>query len=160
MKTLMMTIIIVLFVVSPVLAAEEYGVYIKVIEKAQGSFDEISSAVEAGLTKGGWEILGSHDTGVPDGCTYRSRAISFSSEDYAAKVLENGVKAAFALPLRAGIYEDEKGINIVFVNPSSINRTIIAETAMDTFSLDTANALVETIAGSVKGNVVMNRQVR
>ena len=154
MKTLMMTIIIVLFVVSPILAAEEYGVYIKVIEKAQGSFDEISSAVEAGLTKGGWEILGSHDTGVPDGCTYRSRAISFSSEDYAAKVLENGVKAAFALPLRAGIYEDEKGINIVFVNPSSINRTIIAETAMNTFSLDTANALVETIAGSVKGNVV------
>ena len=106
MKTLMMTIIIALFVVSPVLAAEKYGVYIKVIEKAQGSFDEVSSAVEAGLTKGGWEILGSHDTGVPDGCTYRSRAISFSSEAYAAKVLENGVKAAFALPLRAGIYEE------------------------------------------------------
>ena len=154
MKTLMMTIMIALFVISPVLAAEKYGVYIKVIEKAQGSFDEVSSAVEEGLTKGGWEILGSHDTGVPDGCSYRSRAISFSSEDYAAKVIENGIKAAFALPLRAGIYEDEKGINIVFVNPVSINRTIISETAMDTFSLATANALVETIAGSVKGDVV------
>ena len=40
MKTLMMTIMIALFVISPVLAAEKYGVYIKVIEKAQGSFDE------------------------------------------------------------------------------------------------------------------------
>jgi len=157
MKTLVLTILAMLFVVSPVYAAEKYGVYIKVIEKAQGSFDEVSSSVETGLKKGGWDILGSHDTGVPEKCGFRSRVITFSSKEYANEILKNGVKAAFALPLRAGIYEGDKGINIAFVNPSSINRTIIDETEMDLLSLNTANAIMETIAGSVKGDVV-NKQ--
>ena len=154
MKTLMLTILVLFFIVSPINAAEKFGVYIKVIEKAQGSFDEVSNSVESGLKKGGWEILGSHDTGIPEKCSFRSRVISFSSEKYAASILKNGVKAAFALPLRTGIYEDEKGINVAVVNPSSINRTIIDETGMDKFSLAAANALVETISGSVKGDVV------
>ncbi len=154
MKRFTLFLLVVLLAYSPVLAAEEYGVYIKVIEKARGSFDEVSSSLESALKKDGWEILGSHDTGVPEKCGFRSRVISFSSEEYAATILKNGVKAAFALPLRAGIYEDEKGINIAFVNPSSINRTIIDETALDAFSLVTANAIGETISGTVKGNVV------
>ncbi len=154
MKRFTLLLLVVLLAHSPVLAAEKFGVYIKVIEKAQGSLDEVSSSVEAGLKKGGWEILGSHNSGVPEKCGFRSRAIYFSSEAYAASILKNDVKAAFALPLRAGIYEDEKGINVAVVNPSSINRTIIDETGMDEFSLVTANAIVETIAGSVKGDVV------
>jgi uncharacterized protein (DUF302 family) len=157
MKKFTLFLLVALLAHSPVLAAEKFGVYIKVIEKAQGSFDEVSSSVESGLKNGGWEILGSHDTGVPEKCGFRSRVITFSSEEYATEILKNGVKAAFALPLRAGIYEDDKGINIAVVNPSSINRTIIDETEMDSFSLNTANAIVETIAGSVKGNVV-NKQ--
>lgn len=154
MKTLILTILVLLFAVLPISAAEKFGVYIKVIEKAQGSFDEVSSSVEAGLKKDGWEILGSHDTGVPEKCSFSSRVITFSSEEYATEILKNGVKASFALPLRAGIYEDEKGINVAVVNPSSINRTIIDEKGMDEFSLATANAIVETIAGSVQGDVV------
>jgi uncharacterized protein (DUF302 family) len=154
MKTMMLTILVLLFTVSPIHAAEKFGVYIKIIEKAQGSFDEVSSSVESALKKGGWDILGSHDTGVPEKCGFRSRVISFSSEEYAATILKNDVKAAFALPLRAGIYEDDKGINIVFVNPSSINRTIIDETGMDEFSLAAASSIGVTISGSVKGNVV------
>ena len=154
MKTMMLTILVLLFTVLPIQAAEKFGVYIKIIEKAQGSFDEVSSSVESALKKGGWDILGSHDTGVPEKCGFRSRVISFSSEEYAASILKNGVMAAFALPIRAGIYEDEEGINIAVVNPSSINRTIIDETSMDEFSLAAANAIGETISGSVKGSVV------
>ncbi|UCH81730.1 MAG: hypothetical protein JSW20_03685 [Nitrospiraceae bacterium] len=154
MKSLMLTIIVLLIIVSPVSADEKYGVYIKVVEKVQGSFDEVSSVVEEGLKKSGWKILGSHDTGVPEKCGFRSRAIYFSSEEYAVSILKNGVNAVFALPLRAGIYEDEKGINITIVNPPSIKRTIIDETGMDEYSLAIAKAIVETIAGSVNGDVV------
>lgn len=68
--------------------------------------------------------------------------------------MENGVKAAFALPLRAGIYEDETGINVAVVNPASINRTIIHETKLNDFSLFTANSIVDVIAEAVSGNVV------
>ncbi len=135
-------------------SASEYGVYVKVIEKAKGSFDEVSSRVDSALRKAGWEILGTFETGVPEGCRFRSRVIVFSSPSYAKSILSNGVKAAFALPLRAGIYEDETGINVAVLNPASINRTIIHETKLDGFSAGEMNSIVDAIARSVPGSVV------
>lgn len=154
MKTLFLSFLVFFFAVSTSLANDEYGVYVKVIEKARGSFDEVNSSVESGLKNAGWEILGTYNTGVPEGCEFRSRVIIFSSQSYSASIMENGVKAAFALPLRAGIYEDETGINVAVVNPASINRTIIHETKLNDFSLFTANSIVDVIAEAVSGNVV------
>jgi len=145
---------ILLMTVLPAAAGVQYGTFVKVTEKAAGSFEAVSNAVESGLQKAGWEILGTYDTGVPQGCNFRSRVIIFSSKDYADEIMKNGVKAAFALPLRAGIYEDETGINIDVVNPASINRTIIDETKLDTFSSVLAESLIDAIAGAVRGTVV------
>ena len=145
---------ILLLTVLPAAAGVQYGTFVKVTEKAAGSFDEVSKAVESGLQKAGWEILGTYDTGVPQGCNFRSRVIIFSSKDYADAIMKNGVKSAFALPLRAGVYEDETGINIAFVNPASINRTIIDETKLDNFSSVVAESLIDVIAGAVPGTVV------
>jgi uncharacterized protein (DUF302 family) len=157
-KVLILFFAILLLTVLPAVAGVQYGTFVKVTEKAAGSFDEVSKAVESGLQKAGWEILGTYDTGVPQGCNFRSRVIIFSSKDYADTIMNNGVKAAFALPLRVGIYEDESGINVAFVNPASINRTIIDETKLDNFSSVLAGSLVDVIAGAVPGTVV-NKQI-
>ena len=135
-------------------AGEEYGTYVKVIEKAAGSFEEISSSVETGLMSVGWEVLGKYDTGVPDGCEFHSRVIVFSSKLYGASIMKNGVKSAFALPLRASIYEDETGINVAVVNPSSINRTIIHETKLNDSSPSATESVVDSIAKYVSGDFV------
>ncbi len=92
--------------------------------------------------------------GFLTGCTFRSKVIVFSSPAYAKSILSNGVKAAFALPLRAGIYEDETGINVAVLNPASINRTMIHETKLDDLSLSTINSIVDVISKDVPGNVV------
>jgi uncharacterized protein (DUF302 family) len=134
--------------------AGEYGVYVKVIEGAKGSFDEVSSGVEAALKNAGWEIMAAYNSGVPEGCKFRSRVIVFSSPVYVKSIMSNGVKAAFSLPLRAGIYEDESGINVAVVNPASINRTIIHETKLNDLSLSTINSIVDAIAKTVPGNIV------
>jgi len=134
--------------------AAEYGVYVKVVEKAKGSFDEVSNRVDSALKNAGWEILATYTSGVPEGCTFRSRVIVFNSPVYAKSILSNGVKAAFALPLRAGIYEDESGISVAVLNPSSINRTMIHETKLDDLSLSTINSIVDSIAKDVPGSVV------
>jgi len=154
MKRFYLILLIFFFTVSSALAGEEFGVYIKVVEKAQGSFDEVSSAVESGLKSAGWEVLGTYDSGLPDGCEFRSRVIIFSSQAYASSIMGNGVKAAFAMPLRAGIYEDETGINVAVVNPASINRTIIHETKLNDFSLSISNSIVDVIAEAVSANTV------
>jgi len=143
-----------LVLIASVSFAAEYGVYVKVVEKAKGSFDEVSNRVDAALKNAGWEILATYASGVPEGCRFRSRVIVLSSPAYAKSILSNGVKAAFALPLRAGIYEDESGINVAVLNPSSINRTIIHETKLDDLSLSTIASIVDGIAKDVPGSVV------
>lgn len=134
--------------------AAEYGVYVKVVGKAKGSFDEVSGHVEAALKAAGWEILASYNQCIPEGCKFRSRVIVFSSSAYSKSIMSNGVKAAFAFPLRAGIYEDETGINVDVVNPASINRTIIHESKLNDVSLTTINSIVDIIAKEVSGNAV------
>jgi uncharacterized protein (DUF302 family) len=134
--------------------ASEFGTYVKVIEKAKGSFDEVSNRVDSTLKSAGWEVLAAYNTGVPEGCSFRSRVIVFSSPAYAKSILSNGVKAAFALPLRAGIYEDETGINVAVVNPASVNRTMIHETKLDDLSLSTINSVVDVISKGVAGSTI------
>lgn len=48
-------ILTLIFFTSAFTEASEYGVYVKVIEKAVGSFDEVSSKLENSLKAGGWE---------------------------------------------------------------------------------------------------------
>jgi uncharacterized protein (DUF302 family) len=158
LKALLLSFMILLLAVVPVMAGEKYGTFVKVIENATGSFDDISKDVQSGLEKAGWEVLGTYDSGVPQGCTFRSRVIVFSSKDYAASILSNGVKSAFALPLRAGVYEDETGIHVAVVNPASVNRTIIDETKLDDFSATAAKNIVDAISSAAPGTAV-NRQI-
>ncbi len=68
-----------LFLLVSVSFAGEFGVYVKVIERAKGSFDEVSSKAAAALKSSGWEVLAVYNTGVPDGCKFRSRVVVFSS---------------------------------------------------------------------------------
>lgn len=139
--------------------ADQYGVYVKIIEKAQGSFDKVSAKVESALKGAGWEVLASYDTGVPEKYEFRSRVIIFSSSRYSNEVLSYGTKAAFALPLRVGIYEDSGGINVALLNPVSINRTIIngnieQEKKVTEFSSAALNSITGVITKEIHGNVV------
>lgn len=148
-------LIFVLILLSPIFTdAADHGVYVKVIEKATGSFDDVSSKLENSLKASGWEILASYKSGVPEGCKFRARVFVIHSPSYSKAILSNGVNAAFAIPLRIGVYEDETGINIAVVNPASINRTIIHDTKVENLSLATLNQLEDIIVRGVQGNVV------
>lgn len=154
MKRFTLFLLVFLLTLSPALAAEKFGTFVKVVENAEGSFDEVGKSVEAGLKSAGWDVLAVFNSGLPQGCNFRSRVIVFSSDKYAEAIMKNGVKSAFAIPLRAGIYEDEKGIHVAVVNPASINRTIIDESKVNDLSVSTSNAIVEAIAAAVPGNAV------
>ncbi len=154
MKRLILILLFVLLAASPASAAEKYGTFVKVVEMASDSIDEVSSAVESGLKKAGWDILAAFESGVPEGCEFRSRVVVFSSNAYASSIIGNGAGSAFALPLRAGIYENETGVHVAVVNPASINRTIVDETKLDAFSLSASNAIVEAVSGAVSGDAV------
>lgn len=137
--------------------AEEYGVYVKVSEKVTGTFEEVVKNTENVLTKNGWQVLASYEAAVPEGCGFRAHTLVINSPDYARKIMSHGPNAAFALPLRVGIYTDEKGTNISFLNPVQLNRTVLGDSAEKDLSLSKMRELIALLASVGKG-VIVNRQ--
>jgi uncharacterized protein (DUF302 family) len=134
--------------------AGDLGVYVKAVEKAEGTFDGTVKAVEEALQGSGWQVLASYESGVSEECALRAHNIVMHSTDYSAKVMSHGAWSAFALPMRVGVYEDEGGINIAFVNPASINRTVLGDGVDEELSLSTMNELSDIISSAVTGSVV------
>jgi hypothetical protein len=140
-------------------AAEEYGVYVKVVENVQGSFEEAVKATEQAFEKAeGWKVLASYASGVQEECQKRAHNVVVVKDEYAGEIIKNGPHSAFAVVLRVGIYDDEGGVSVDFTNPASINRTILGDDAAVDLSTSTASELSEIIAGAVKGTVV-NAQI-
>ncbi len=138
--------------------AEDFGVYVKVAEKVNGTFDEVIKNAESALMKSGWHALASYEAVVPEGCGFKAHTIVINSSDYAQKIMSHGPNSAFALPLRVGIFSDEKGINISFVNPASLNRTVLGDAVEKDLSVVKMKELSTILASAAKGSVV-NEQI-
>lgn len=158
MKKSILVALAILFLTGAVVRAEDYGVYLKVADKVEGSFDDSVKKIESALNENGWKVIASYNASVPEGCGFRAHTIVIHSPEYANKIIATGQASAFALPLRVELYEDESGINVGFVNPASINRTILGDDTATELSVSTMKTLSEILAASVKGNVV-NRQI-
>ena len=112
--------------------AEEYGVYVTLAERLTGDFDEVVATLNGAVEAAGWVVLSTHESGVDeDACSYRAAVLAVNAPEYAASVLRMGVNAAFALPLRVVVFQDENGTHVAAANPLSLNRTIISEDAFD-----------------------------
>jgi uncharacterized protein (DUF302 family) len=144
------TLLIALAAFGPAQGAE-HGVYVKAVERAEGSFDAVVAGTEKALAGAGWEVLASYAAGVQERCGMRAHVIVIHSEDYAKQLLTHGPWAAFALPVRVGVYENERGIHVAFANPASIVRTVLGDGVETALSEKTALALSGAISSGVKG---------
>jgi len=147
-------LLLALALATPAFAGEKLGVYVKAVEKAEGTFDQTVKAVEAGLSAAGFDVLASYGAGVYVSCGLRAHVIVANNNDYASKLMAGGPMSAFALPLRVGVYEDASGINVAFVNPSSLNRTVMGDEIENELSAATATAINNAITSSIKGAAV------
>jgi uncharacterized protein (DUF302 family) len=134
--------------------AAEYGVYVKVAEKVGGTFGEVVKNTEGALAKDGWQVLASYDAAVPEGCGFKAHTIVINSPGYAQKIMSHGPRSAFALPLRVAVFTDEKGINTSFLNPASLNRTVLGDEVEKDLSVATMKELSTILAAATKGAVV------
>lgn len=137
--------------------ADDFGMYVKVMEKTEGTFANTIKNVEQALSRNGWQVLASYDASVPEGCGHRAHTIVIHSAGYAEKILSHGPRSAFSLPLRVGIFTDENGTNISFVNPASLNRTVLGDGVEKELSLGKMKELSTILASSGKG-IVVNQQ--
>jgi len=130
---------------------EAFGVYVRLLDATGVPFDDVVAAVRSGLESAGFEIVGETEEGVKrDVCDYRAYVLAFMDGEYTRQLMAHGSIAAFALPLRAAVFEDEDGVHLVMANPRSLNRTIVAENAVDEVSA----AIVEKVRAAVVGQGV------
>ena len=104
------------------------GVYLMLVEGADLAFDEAVSVLEDRLIRDGWTIATAVDCGVDEtACSFRSRVVVAYADDYVDQVMAYGTHAAYAVPIRFVVWEDENGVNVGATNPMNLNRTIVDE---------------------------------
>lgn len=139
------------------------AVYVNLADSLQGSFDDLTQALGSAYEAAGFKRVAVHDVATERGaCPYRARVLVLYEPRYAERLLAAGPNAAFAVPIRVLLYEDETGTHLATVNPLSINRTMVAETGLDAVSEDLVRTLARTAAGAVHGRFVARQfgQVR
>ena len=103
-------------------------VYLKLVRGADMPFAQVASTLEAALSEAGWTILSRTDAGVdPSACSFKSRVVVAVPQGYGKRLLSYGSHAAFAVPIRFVVWEDEEGVGVGATNPMNLNRTIVDE---------------------------------
>jgi hypothetical protein len=104
------------------------GVYLLLVDGASVPLEEALQSLEGALGAGDWVVAGRMDpTPGPSECAFRSGVIVAYPRDYAARLMASGQTAAFALPVRFVVWEDENGVSVGATNPMNLNRTIVDE---------------------------------
>jgi uncharacterized protein (DUF302 family) len=141
-------------VAAPVMAAgPEYGTYLRLVNAPAGSYDQMVAAVPGALERAGWQLVASYDAGT-GGCVHKAKTFVVNAPAFTAEVLKQGPRAAFALPLRLAVYEDDAGVHLAAVNPQSLGRTIVGET-FEAPSTEVVNQLRAMTATGFPGKAVM-----
>jgi len=121
-------------------------VYVVIADSVPMSVPAASTAIAAALTQRGWTVLADHAVGTDQAqCSYSAHVVVARQPAHAAALLALGAQAAFAVPVRLGVFEDERGVHVAMVNPLSTERTIVTESGLEA----TGRALVEEVAGTV-----------
>jgi hypothetical protein len=91
-------------------------------------------------------VLADHTVGAaPARCSYGAHVVVAQAPARGGALLAHGPQAAFAIMVRLAVFEDERGVQVAMVNPLSVERTIVAESGLET----TGRALVEEVSGVV-----------
>lgn len=124
-------------------------VFLKLVDSAPLPFDQVSETLESALAERGWTVVGKVDCGV-DGsaCDFRSRVFVAYTQDYLERVMAYGSHAAFAVPVRFVVWEDEGGVSVGATNPMNLNRTIVDEETEPEDWADVAGAIRAVTAGA------------
>ena len=105
----------------------DHGVYVLLAADLEGSVEHATTRLTESLEALGWEILATHVTGSPEACPFEARVVVVHSPGYASTIEPYGLQAAFGVPLRLVVFEDEDGVHVGAVNLRSLNRTIVDE---------------------------------
>lgn len=117
---------------APEVDGEKYSVYLRVVDASGMTSAEAVAALESAFPAAGWEVLARVPTGgVPGECDASGETLVVHKPAYAPALLRHGAHAAFAIPIRVTVYQDELGVHVSVMDPRSMFRTMVAEEGFD-----------------------------
>jgi len=131
---------------------QAFGVYVRVLDAPVTAFAEVTATLPDLLAAGGWQVQASFDAGTGD-CAFRSRVFVVTDPAWTATVSAGGVDAAFVIPLRIAVYQDENGTHVSLANPQSLVRTILSETGYERAAGDVV-ARLQSLLAPLPGKIV------
>jgi uncharacterized protein (DUF302 family) len=134
---------------APARAQGAQRVYVSLADSVPMTVSAAATAIADALRGEGWGVLADHAVGVDRNCSYNARVVVAYNPAHTASLLARGTTAAFAVPIRLAVFEDERGVHVAMVNPLSIERTIVAESGLE----NTGRALMGTVADVVASAV-------
>ena len=121
-------------------------VYVVLADSVPMSVSAASAAIAESLKGQGWTILATHTVGSDvTRCSYTARVVVAKQAAHASALLAKSALGAFAVPVRIGVFEDERGVHVSMVNPLSLERTMVAESGLES----SGRTMVEEVAGVV-----------
>lgn len=105
----------------------EPGVYLRLLSASSMDFEDAGARLESALSAAGWTVDAQLDASVGTSCSFRGRVLVAHLPSLAGRLLAAGPHAAFALPVRFVVWEDETGVGVGATNPMNLFRTIVDE---------------------------------
>ncbi len=133
---------------SPVTTSEPgptFGVYVRVLDAPVGSFVQVTAALPDLLASAGWQLQASYDARAGD-CAFQARVYVVTDPTWTAAASGGGADAAFVMPLRIAVYQDELGTHVSLANPQSLVRTIVGETGYERAAAEVVARLQSALA--------------
>lgn len=128
---------------SRAVAQDAQRVYVVVADSVPLSVPAAATALTGALTRQGWTVLANHALGTDaPRCKFGAHVVVAQQPARVAALLANGAQAAFAIPVRLGVFEDERGVHVTLVNPLNVERTMVAESGLEA----SGRALVDEIS--------------
>jgi uncharacterized protein (DUF302 family) len=152
-RSLVLSVFVLPSVPQPALSAptgdDGPGVSLRLVQDADLSLDEATLRLEGALRDAGWNVVTRLDCGVDaDACAFRTRVIVAHQEELTSRLMGYGTHAAFAVPIRFAVYEDENGVHIGATNPMNLFPTIVDESTEPSHWADVAMQIREVTAGA------------
>lgn len=136
---------------SPARAQGAQRVYIAVADSVPMSVPAASAAIADALRGAGWIVLANHTLGADRSCAYTAHVVVAHHPEHTASLLARGATGAFAVAVRLAVFDDERGVHVAMVNPLSIERTIIAESGLESSGRALIADVSRLVTGAVRG---------
>lgn len=141
---LLATVVCLAPAVAPAQGAQR--VFVVIADSVSMPVPAAAAAIAGALARQGWTVLADHALGTDQGqCSYGAHVVVAQQPARATALLAHGAQAAFAVPVRLAVFEDERGVHVSMVNPLSVERTIVAESGLEA----SGRALVKEMTGIV-----------